>query len=211
MSGDAVKAFVYLLSESWLQEPRATLPGNDVELASMARISDVKFAEIKHEIMQHFCKGKCREHLDRLYNDTLLEISRKYEKNQRFNNKNAKRTRYKRVVNAPLDNDNDSDIDTDNTSENTNTKGAGYPPAFEQFWAAYPRRVGKGAASKAWAHIPAGTLPAILEALQWQRQCEQWTKDGGQYVPHPATYLNSKRWEDDKSAARPVRQRWFMQ
>jgi hypothetical protein len=28
----------------------------------------------------------------------------------------------------------------------------------------------------------------------------EWTKDGGQFIPHPATWLNQKRWEDEPMA-----------
>lgn len=72
---------------------------------------------------------------------------------------------------------------------------------FEEFWQAYPRarRVGKGAARRAWAKVarPAETLAAILAALEWQSVSEQWTKEGGQFVPLPSTYLNQERWLDE--------------
>jgi hypothetical protein len=28
---------------------------------------------------------------------------------------------------------------------------------------------------------------------------EDWTKEGGQYIPYPATWLNAKGWEDEYS------------
>jgi phage replication O-like protein O len=70
---------------------------------------------------------------------------------------------------------------------------------FTEFWAAYPRKTGKGAARKAWKKIksPKATLEKILTALDWQKKSEQWTKNGGQYIPHPGTYLNQERWEDE--------------
>ena len=111
MSGDAVKAYVYLLNESWLQIPRATLPIDNVELASMARILLTDWDGIKDQVLQHFQEGKCSEHKGRFYNEKLLEISRKYENQQRPNNKNAKRSRIKRGLNAPLDNANAIDND----------------------------------------------------------------------------------------------------
>jgi uncharacterized protein YdaU (DUF1376 family) len=102
MPGAAVKAYLYLLSEAWLQTPRATLPNDDGELASMARVSAEDWASIKNDILRAFKIGECEEHKGRLFNETQLEISRKWENNQRHNNKNAKRTRIKREVNAPL-------------------------------------------------------------------------------------------------------------
>ena len=100
MSGDSVKAYVYLLAESWLQEPRASLPNDDNVLASMARLPIDKWMTIKNEVLQHYFLGECEEHKDRFCQNTLLEISRNSQSKQRFKNKNAKRTQIKRKVNA---------------------------------------------------------------------------------------------------------------
>jgi len=73
---------------------------------------------------------------------------------------------------------------------------------FDRFWSAYPRKVGKGAAHRAWAKINPATelVERMLSALSWQRTCEQWTKDKGTYIPHPATWLNQERWTDEPPA-----------
>ena len=34
----------------------------------------------------------------------------------------------------------------------------------------------------------------------WSKS-HDWTKDGGQFIPHAATWLNGKRWEDELPAA----------
>lgn len=70
---------------------------------------------------------------------------------------------------------------------------------FESWWSRYPKKTGKQAAFVAWKKT-SGALPPIetmLSALDWQSQCQQWTKDGGQYVPNPATYINQMRWLDE--------------
>lgn len=70
---------------------------------------------------------------------------------------------------------------------------------FDLFWSAYPRKTAKGAARKAWARLSPDTVTVqkMLDALTWQRVQPQWLKDGGQYIPMPATYLNQERWEDE--------------
>lgn len=70
---------------------------------------------------------------------------------------------------------------------------------FALFWKTYPRKVGKGAAQKAWKKIKPDpdVQQDMLIALGWQRTCDQWTKDGGQFIPHPTTWLNEQRWLDD--------------
>lgn len=76
-------------------------------------------------------------------------------------------------------------------------RGADYSAGFLSFWAAFPRKEGKGAARDKWTQL-APPLDAVLAALAWQCTTEQWRKDGGAFVPHPATYLNQRRWEDEK-------------
>ena len=53
---------------------------------------------------------------------------------------------------------------------------------FDEFWAAYPKKTGKGEARKAWLKIKpdAELLQQMLNAIAWQSQSEQWRKDGGQ-------------------------------
>lgn len=76
---------------------------------------------------------------------------------------------------------------------------------FTRFWTAYPRKTAKEAALKAFAKLkPDETLlQTMLEALDRWKASDQWTRDGGQFVPHPATWINGKRWEDEvpKAAA----------
>jgi len=68
--------------------------------------------------------------------------------------------------------------------------------SFESFWAVYPRKVGKGAAKKAWVRIPAYvSLELILEAIEEHKKMDQW-KDQ-KFIPHPATWINQCRWEDE--------------
>jgi hypothetical protein len=72
--------------------------------------------------------------------------------------------------------------------------------AFDEFWAAYPRKEAKGAARKAFAKaMKKATVETMLDALRWQRQRPQWLKDNGDYIPLPATWLNQERWDDEPS------------
>lgn len=68
---------------------------------------------------------------------------------------------------------------------------------FDAFWSAYPKKVGKGAAEKSWQKAKInGELKTVLSAIEVQRKSEQWTKDAGQFIPNPATWINQKRWLD---------------
>ena len=37
----------------------------------------------------------------------------------------------------------------------------------------------------------------MLRAVTAKAACEQWTRDGGAYIPYPATWLTGRRWEDE--------------
>lgn len=83
-----------------------------------------------------------------------------------------------------------------NTKE-SKTKVYIYP--FEEFWKAYPKKKAKEAARKAWDKLkPDEALgKAIIKAVMNECNSKDWKKDGGKYIPYPATYLNGKRWEDE--------------
>ena len=55
---------------------------------------------------------------------------------------------------------------------------------------------------KAEAAFQKVTVPVevLLTAIEDQKKSAQWTKDNGQFIPHPATWLNGKRWEDELAA-----------
>jgi len=77
---------------------------------------------------------------------------------------------------------------------------------FEQLWKAYPKKVGKDAAKKAFdKRKPDGDLfSAMLQAIEKQSRSDDWTKGGGQFIPHPATWLNAGRWMDETETSPPV-------
>lgn len=74
---------------------------------------------------------------------------------------------------------------------------------FDIFWKAYPRKKSKGDAEKAWKAIrpTKDLLSTILAAIDRAKASADWTKDGGKYIPYPATWLNAKGWDDEESTS----------
>lgn len=74
---------------------------------------------------------------------------------------------------------------------------------FDQFWTAYPKKRSKGGAEKAWKKLKpdAELLDRILKAIAVAKTRDDWRKNGGQFIPYPATWLNARGWEDDAPAA----------
>lgn len=70
---------------------------------------------------------------------------------------------------------------------------------FERFWKAYPKKKAKATARKAWAKLnPDMELCRTMSAaLEKQKRSDDWLRDGGRYIPYPATWINQRRWEDE--------------
>lgn len=79
---------------------------------------------------------------------------------------------------------------------------------FDIFWATYPRKIKKGDARKAWCQTKAIRPPLadLVTAVERAKSCEQWVKDGGRFVPYPATWLRAEQWDDvhEVEVARPA-------
>jgi len=86
-----------------------------------------------------------------------------------------------------------------NVKNDKNDKKEHYTNAFELFWGEYPRKTGKGKARESFLKIkPSLELTdKIITAVQNQKKSEQWLREKGQFIPHPATWLNQERWDDE--------------
>ena len=69
---------------------------------------------------------------------------------------------------------------------------------FPVFWESYPLKVKKPKALAAFRKLKPdrALLDRMLEAIGQQKQSRAWRKDNGQFIPHPATWLNNRQWED---------------
>jgi hypothetical protein len=70
---------------------------------------------------------------------------------------------------------------------------------FESFWKCYPRKKSKGKAESTFFKVNPDEqmLATMLSAIERAKKSVDWTKDRGQYIPYPATWLNSRGWEDE--------------
>lgn len=70
---------------------------------------------------------------------------------------------------------------------------------FLIFWKSYPRKTGKFLAQKVWSKIKIeeDLFERIMKALEIQKQSDAWRNNNGIYIPHPSTWLNQRRWEDE--------------
>lgn len=112
------------------------------------------------------------------------------------------------TVNTPLENDGKTpdSLIPDSLIPDTPIPPKGVAAGFAEFWSAYPLKKAKATAEKAWAKLkPSADLQAaILSAIAAHKLSADWQRDGGQYIPHPTTWLNQRRWEDEVKPAGTV-------
>jgi hypothetical protein len=102
----------------------------------------------------------------------------------------------------------------------TPPSGSGYPPSqnlatepevktriepvvqknnyFDEFWKAYPRKTNKGFARKVFEKLKVddAMLTKMIQAIYVQNK-NVWKDKDQQYIPHPSTWLNGERWDDE--------------
>jgi hypothetical protein len=67
---------------------------------------------------------------------------------------------------------------------------------FDRFWQAYPRKTSKDEAKKAFAKIRVD-VDLLITDVQERLRSGHWSISEKRYIPHPSTYLNQKRWQDE--------------
>lgn len=67
---------------------------------------------------------------------------------------------------------------------------------FDQFWAIYPRKVGKGVARKAWIKALKET-PAEQIISGAEQYARQRAGEDPKYTAHPSSWLAAERWMDE--------------
>lgn len=93
------------------------------------------------------------------------------------------------------------DKDTEDKPKKTRAKKeAPDESKFDSFWEVYPRKVNKVHAKKAWFKnsCDLNVKKIIADVSARSESDPQWDKV--QFIPHPSTYLNEQRWEDEWAA-----------
>jgi hypothetical protein len=68
---------------------------------------------------------------------------------------------------------------------------------FDEFWALYPRKVAKAVAKKAFARLTEQQQLDACKALDDHIIYWDIKEIEIEFIPHPSTWLNQERWEDE--------------
>lgn len=123
------------------------------------------------------------------------DFSENQKKPNAFFKKQTKAKKADKETGTEKDTEKEKDINTPPTP----SKGNGTADnGFEKFWQAYPKKLAKQEALKAWKKLKpnAELLRDVLNALEKWKNSAQWQENNGKYIPYPATWLNGRRWED---------------
>ena len=88
------------------------------------------------------------------------------------------------------------------------------PALFDEFWQIYPRKVDKGKAKTIWNRLcnrkkDCPQWDTLRTALIEQKKSERWQE--AKFTPHPSTWLNQSRWEDDPGQMKCYKMENFQQ
>lgn len=77
--------------------------------------------------------------------------------------------------------------------------GEAYSLEFQLFWDAYPNKKNKQDAVKRWdkLKITAELFRQIMDGLARAKKSYEWGKNDGEFIPHPARWLNARGWENE--------------
>lgn len=216
MAPEAAKAYLFLLGHAWLRG--AKLPNDDRALARMARVSVKAWQHMKGDVLSFWTlspDGYLRQ--KRLSKEHAF-VSRKVEANRKNGSAGGKAKAAKKfnknnepplatATNSPVQ-PTPTPTPIESSKEDSRrskiAKRDSDPPGFDAFWSACPRKVGKGAAKKSY-RAALGKTDADTLIRTMSRHAKLWARNGTEerFVPHPATWLNHERWNDEPARKKP--------
>lgn len=125
--------------------------------------------------------------------DGAAERAKAWRERKKAQERGTERTRTQ--PNARERPDTDTEIDISPNGDIPPTPQGSEPDGFADFWQAYPRKVGKPRAIKAYRSALARASPGKLIAGARRLAAERQGEDE-KFTPHPTTWINRDGWDD---------------
>jgi uncharacterized protein YdaU (DUF1376 family) len=196
-------AYLHLIMHYWL---KGGLPNDPVQLAKIARMSLKQFNRALPIIAPFFNPDWTHNRIDQEL-EKVKEISEK-RRGAVLQRRDRSTTNEPTIVEQlNTHSHSHTDIDKDNTLKtklnkiNKINKTLTPSAEFMTFWSAYPNKVKKFEALKAWEKaIKTDDPSTIINGLRNFK-----FPDDPQFNPHPSTWLNQKRWLDEPTGSNVVK------
>lgn len=175
-------------------------------------------AVIEQALIELLDEGVLSIEGDMLYQKRMLNDGKVSETRSKAGKKGAKATNSKKFAAAKqsakqsanseyeneyeyeYENDNEDDSNEGNktTKKRESLLTKTQETRFSRFWEAYPRKVSKANAEKAWAKInPDDELTEkIISAIGTAKRLDERFRET-RFTPHPASWLNARSWENE--------------
>lgn len=188
----------------WYYLDEAPIPQETQMVARKMRLGSEDEIEALNRVLEEFFEGSEKGWIHHRIEADIESYRHRCARNQ-INGKSGGRPKKTQSV---------SDLSTGDNPLGSQKKATGNPtnnhkpitnnqeqlPGFAEFWAAYPKKVAKPDAMKAWKQQKInGEQQDVLAAIVKLKGSEQWKKNGGAFIPNPATFLRQRRWEDEVS------------
>lgn len=182
----------------WYYKNERPIPNDPVALAGICRVSVAEWEQLSAKILPLFVTRDTRVGTASVLHhkrcDKVLLKQNKSRRDWKSRQENLRKhnilepvTRDTRVTLAAKGKERKGYTDRD-----SNNKYIGH---FEKFWSAYPRKVAKGQAIKAFAKAVKTVDPeTIIQAAH--RYAEERAGQEQNYTKHPATWINGQCWDD---------------
>lgn len=208
LSAEQLGAYIALLCNAWVGlpgNPQGFLPPDGESLARLARLTPKRWREIGTPVLELFEQ----DGEGRLYHKRLLrELARQKDRSKkasasakrRWGGANGMRTHSERTAKKA------GATEDANAGKRGRGQGKGgrldagqQPPRvddFERLWDVYPNKQRRRRAEAAWSDVyeEAPPIDDLVDAVKLWRRTEQWTAEGGRYVPLLHKWLREQRW-----------------
>jgi uncharacterized protein YdaU (DUF1376 family) len=203
MTAEQIGWYCILLIRSWNHTPKGYLPNDEHLLASWCKVADpMSFKQRAKLVLDRF---ETSEDGSVIYHPKLMEqvesVCKTSENRAVAGSLGGKKSAAKRrskheaiATRLPIDTDTESDTD-----KNLKT----LEREAEEIYSIYPRKVGKSDALRAIRKAITRELKAHPQAAEYLKsRTLQFAKSDagnrGEYTPHPSTWFNGSRYNDDE-------------
>ncbi len=110
------------------------------------------------------------------------------------------------TINNIINNNIYNNINNSNSNRNSNSvsyhdtsNDTSLNELFDKFWKAYPRKVDRKKSKERFEKLnPTEELvDLMIKQIDRLKDTNDWKKENGKFIPHPSTWLNGRRWEDE--------------